>query len=42
VPKLGELVALDILMSALDKSKMDNAAFFALLKIYENKTAIKS
>lgn len=39
VPKLGEAVGVDILMSALDKSKMDNAVFFSLLAIYENEAA---
>jgi hypothetical protein len=39
VPKLGELVGLDVLMSALNKSKMDNDVFFSLLAIYENEAA---
>lgn len=36
VPKLGELIALDVLKSALDKSKMENSVFLSLLAIHEN------
>ena len=41
VPKLGELVGADVLMSILSKAKMDNRVFLSLLAIYENEALKK-
>ena len=41
VPKLGELVGADVLVSVLSKAKMDNRVFLSLLAIYENEALKK-
>ena len=39
IPKKGKLVALDIMMDALDKAKMDNGTFFTLKEAAQGKAA---
>jgi len=39
LPKKGSLVALDVMMDALDRAKMDNGTFFALKAEAQGKAA---